>query len=333
LAAPADELSGLKAGAKAPAIALTDQNGKAQSLQSLSGPNGLLLLFFRSADWCPFCKGELVDLEAAKKAFAARGVKVAAVSYDSAAILADFAQRRSITYPLLSDPKSALIDAFGIRNPEATGMQAGIPYPGFYLISPQGVIQQRFFGSGYINRLTANNIYETLYRQVALPAASHKLSETPHVEVTLSQSDIAVTLGAVVRIQATLVPGPDTHIYAPGADKLDYRVVNLKIDPSNLYKADAVAYPQSEQMSFPSLNQVVPVYTGETILSTEVAAQVGKDTFPIFAKDPNFVVKGELEYQACTSAVCFPPVKTPVEWTIQQKPVDRERVPEAIQHK
>ena len=69
---------GLQPGVKAPEIALADQTGKTQSLNSLTGPNGLLLLFFRSADWCPFCKGQLVDLEHAQKLFAAKGIHVAA---------------------------------------------------------------------------------------------------------------------------------------------------------------------------------------------------------------------------------------------------------------
>ncbi len=329
----AQEPGGLLVGATAPAISLQDQNGKTQDLQSLSGPNGLLLLFFRSADWCPFCKGELIDLEAAQKSFAAKGVRVAAVSYDSTAILADFAKRRNITFPLLSDSLSALIDAFGIRNREADGMQAGIPYPGFYLVTPQGVIQQRFFEAGYVNRLTPNNVYEILYHQAALPKSVRKLDATPHVSVSLSQSDAEVTLGAVARIEAALVPGADTHIYAPGAEKLDYHVVTLKLAPSELYTASPVQYPASEQMSFPSLNQVVPVFTGQTVLSTDIAAQVNKMTFPLFAKTPELTVKGELEYQACTSAVCFPPVKVPVAWTIRQRPLDRDRAPEAIQHK
>src|SRR5277367_480471 len=87
------EIGGLKPGATAPLIALRDQTGRQQTLNTLAGPNGLLLLFFRSADWCPFCKGQLVNLEGAQKAFAAKGINVAAVSYDSPAILADFAKR------------------------------------------------------------------------------------------------------------------------------------------------------------------------------------------------------------------------------------------------
>src|SRR5271169_4182016 len=83
--APAQTIIGLQPGVKAPEISLSDQSGKPQTFGTLTGPNGLLLLFFRSADWCPFCKGQLVDLEATQKAFAAKGVNVAAVSYDSSA--------------------------------------------------------------------------------------------------------------------------------------------------------------------------------------------------------------------------------------------------------
>jgi hypothetical protein len=42
---------GLAVGQKAPAFLLHDQNGHSQTLDSLKGPNGTVLLFFRSADW------------------------------------------------------------------------------------------------------------------------------------------------------------------------------------------------------------------------------------------------------------------------------------------
>ena len=43
--------SGPKVGQKIPDFEVLDQHGRKQTLQSLSGPNGLLLLFHRSADW------------------------------------------------------------------------------------------------------------------------------------------------------------------------------------------------------------------------------------------------------------------------------------------
>jgi hypothetical protein len=38
-------------GSKAPEFEALDQNGHVQSLRSLSGPNGMILIFYRSADW------------------------------------------------------------------------------------------------------------------------------------------------------------------------------------------------------------------------------------------------------------------------------------------
>jgi peroxiredoxin len=331
--APAQTVGGLKAGAKAPSFALKDAQGTEQTLSTLTGPKGLLLLFFRSADWCPFCKGQLVDLEGAQKAFEAKGINVAAVSYDSPAILADFARRRSITYPLLSDTHSKLIDAFGIRNPEGAGIEAGIPYPGYYLIKPDGAIERRFFETTYVNRLTASNLYSNLFGNFPLPTPVKELDATPHVSISTLQSDSAVTPGSVLRLAVVITPGPDTHIYAPGAEKLQYHVASLTINPSELYEATGTSYPKSELLNFADLNESVPVYTGPTAFSTDVAAVVSRTTIPLFAKNQALPIKGVVSYQACTSKVCFPPVSIPVEWTVSLKQLDLERAPEDIRHK
>lgn len=42
---------GLAVGQKAPAFSIRDQLGRTQTLDTLKGPNGTVLLFFRSADW------------------------------------------------------------------------------------------------------------------------------------------------------------------------------------------------------------------------------------------------------------------------------------------
>lgn len=43
--------AGINAGEKIPAFKATDQNGREQTWQTLAGRNGLVLLFYRSADW------------------------------------------------------------------------------------------------------------------------------------------------------------------------------------------------------------------------------------------------------------------------------------------
>jgi hypothetical protein len=43
--------TGPEIGAKVPDFTLPDQSGRSRSLHDLMGPNGLLLVFSRSADW------------------------------------------------------------------------------------------------------------------------------------------------------------------------------------------------------------------------------------------------------------------------------------------
>lgn len=43
--------TGPNPGDKVPDFTLSDQSNQPRSLASLQGPNGLVLLFFRSADW------------------------------------------------------------------------------------------------------------------------------------------------------------------------------------------------------------------------------------------------------------------------------------------
>jgi cytochrome oxidase Cu insertion factor (SCO1/SenC/PrrC family) len=42
---------GPQVGERVPDFALTDQDGKSRTLQSIMGPGGAMLVFFRSADW------------------------------------------------------------------------------------------------------------------------------------------------------------------------------------------------------------------------------------------------------------------------------------------
>ena len=60
--AVAEELGPL-VGMAAPDIGTrVDQTGKPRALADLMGRNGLVLMFFRSADWCPYCQAQLIDV-------------------------------------------------------------------------------------------------------------------------------------------------------------------------------------------------------------------------------------------------------------------------------
>jgi len=83
----------------------------------------------------------LVELQSGVERVSAANIQVVAVSYDSVEVLANFTKKNNITFPLLSDPDSKIIKAYGVLNAEASDKQAGIPHPGTFLIDQQGIIR------------------------------------------------------------------------------------------------------------------------------------------------------------------------------------------------
>ncbi|MBI1956698.1 MAG: peroxiredoxin family protein, partial [Acidobacteria bacterium] len=77
--------------------------------------------------------------------FRKQGLGVVAITYDSVEILADFAKRRSITFPILADPKSEIIRAFRVLNTAVPPghMWYGVPYPGTYIVDQNGVVRSK----------------------------------------------------------------------------------------------------------------------------------------------------------------------------------------------
>jgi peroxiredoxin len=139
-------------GTKAPDIGTRlDQTGKPRQLSDLMGRNGLVLFFYRSADWCPFCQAQLVEINTGVAEIEKRGYRVAGLSYDSPEILQAATDKRRLTYTLLSDPKSEIIDRYNLRDPQyPPGNRAyGVPRPIIFILDQEGVIKAKFFEESF----------------------------------------------------------------------------------------------------------------------------------------------------------------------------------------
>jgi peroxiredoxin len=142
-------------GEAAPAVAAMDSTGKARTLKDVQGPKGTVLMFFRSAAWCPYCKAQLIDMNSnGAAAIKARGYALVGLSYDAPEVLAKFAAERGVAWTLLSDPKSKVIDGWQLRDPAygPDSRASGVPRPAIYVIDRRGRITARLMEEDYKKR-------------------------------------------------------------------------------------------------------------------------------------------------------------------------------------
>jgi len=141
-------------GEATPAFTAATSAGDPVTLETLTGDHGAVIVFSRSLDWCPFCKKQAIDLETVASSLSEKGWPLSLVTYDDTATLAGFATDKSLTYKLVSDEGSAMIDAFNLRNGDmkAGSRFDGIPHPAIVYISADGIVRGVQREDGYKDR-------------------------------------------------------------------------------------------------------------------------------------------------------------------------------------
>ena len=217
------------------------------------------------------------------------GIGVAAISYDSVEILSNFAERRGITFPLLSDEDSSVIADFGILNtvvaeglgpranapdvtadvhrfvaaevfdsPQLRKMINGTPFPGTFMLDANGIVTSRYFEEFYRERVTTSNVM--LKEGIALTPIAAIEGSTAQLKFTAYPSNPIVTNGSMFSLAVDVEPNKNMHVYAPGADDMGYRVIGLNMAPSEFVRFEGVEFPESEIYHFKPLDEHVPVY-------------------------------------------------------------------------
>ena len=290
-----------------------------------------------------------MELQSRLEELRGQGLGVAAISYDSEAVLADFSQRRGITFPLLSDDDSSVITDFGILNtvaaegvgtnrddPDvvadvakyvsvfgANPMIVGTPYPGTFMLDAEGRVTSRFFEEFYRERNTTANVMLKLGAGLSPIAAIE--GSTAHLKLTAYASDPNVTVGTRFSVAVDVEPNPDIHVYAPGADALGYRVIAFNLNPVPHVRFEPVEFPASEIYHFEPLDERVPVYQQPFTLMQEAVVSGAPDAEEALAQLDALTLTGTLDYQACDDALCFDPVSVPLTFTLELELLDRQR--------
>jgi hypothetical protein len=266
-----------------------------------------------------------VELEQNAAEFEKLGLKVAGLSYDTPAILHNFAERKGIHFPLLSDPDSKIIRQLGILNEEVPKDSPvfGIPYPGTYILDAHGVVVAKYFEDDFRQRYTAADIL--VQRYGILPESRKTEVQGKQMSAVVSASNSIVRTGQRIALVLDLTLKPGMHVYAPGVE--GYIPIEWSMKESEAWTAHEAAYPKPEILFLAVIGEKVPVYKDTFRLTRDIT--IG----PALNTEGNLVVEGTLRYQACDDRLCYIPQVLALKWTFQYEGFDRQRVPEDLQRK
>jgi peroxiredoxin len=177
-----------KAGDIAPDFTLKDPDGNPVSSRELLAKGPLVISFYRGV-WCPYCNLELQALQAALPEIAARGASLVAISPQTAPNSRKSQRDNKLDFPILSDVKSEVANAFGIRFalpdylaevyktfgnnlPVINDDPAWVlPMPARYVIGTDGVIAYAEVNPDYTQRPDPSELLPVLDRLRASKAA------------------------------------------------------------------------------------------------------------------------------------------------------------------
>jgi AhpC/TSA family/Thiol:disulfide interchange protein DsbD, N-terminal len=268
-------------------------------------------------------------LQDAKDRFEKQGIKLAAISYDSPAILKDFADRHKIDFPLLGDPQSDVLRSFHVLNMEAKGMAKGMAHPGFLYIDKDGLIRDKFFESNELDRFTPNNVISRLFPELINQVGPSVKS--PHLRLRLAQSDRVVAPGNRVTLVAEVDLAQGVHVYAPEVQ--GYKPIHLDIAASPEFALNPAVYPKPKVLYLEAIQEHVPVYEGTFRITQDVTLSTAQDFVRSLGEGKVIAIGGKLLYQACDERTCFLPTSVPITWQLKVLPLDRQRSPADLQHK
>jgi hypothetical protein len=240
-----------------------------------------------------------VELQANLPTLTAAGIVPVALSHDPVPVLAAFAARHAITYPLLADEGSRAIRALGILNTTLapTDDHYGIPYPGVYLIGADGRVADKVFHASHRTRdATLTTLRERLGLEVAADGPRAR-QEAEGIAIEVAMDSAAFVRGERVGLRATIRLADGLHVYGrplpPG-----YIPTTLVVEAPETVTIEPVAYPPARPWRAAWLDEELSVYEGSLTLTTAVVFTEQREDVTLTAT---------LRYQACTAVECFTP--------------------------
>ena len=242
----------------------------------------------------------------------AHGINAASITYDSREILSNFGDAYRIDFPLLSDVGSKVIRAFGIFNtnvPEDHKMMYGIPWPGEYLIAPDGTVRDKVFLRSYEHRPVAS---EVVLRNFDSAGANSVEINAGVVKATVALSTDRCFTGQELGLTLEVRLDSGWHIYGKPLPA-NYQAVELTLE-SSVIAEQSLDLPAPTPLLLKALGETLPVY-GDGFKAYGKVGIKWSPPMPApfllalgeMIKPGPYQIAGTLRFQACSEDVCEPP--------------------------
>jgi hypothetical protein len=240
------------------------------------------------------------------------GVRIAAVSYDPPEVLAAFAQRYAIGFPLLSDTHSETIRRFGIFNFNmAPDLRAyGVPHPVEYLVAPDGTVVKKYYVPNYQHRVTGSAMALREFGTIDRDAPAVTLTSGALV-VQIGFASARAFAGQEVGYFAHFALQPGWHTYGQPLPQ-GYTTTSITFESPNIIDQH-LELPVGEMSNLPSLGEMLPIYSDSF---QGIGTLLLKHPLP----DGRLVLPGRLCFQQCSDTVCEPPKALSFELALTLEP-------------
>ncbi len=226
-------------------------------------------------------------------------------------MLADFAQKHAITFPLLSDEGSGQIKSLGMldlhldEHHASFGVttrddQRGVAYPMTFVLDTNGRVEGKFVETNYRTRSGAQWLLRLLTGD-GVASAGVAVSTRGDVVTAVVRLDAASyfayqRLGLHVRLETT----PGWHIYGPTAPD-GYTPVSIQLAnaPAGLSLGE-IPWPPTKPFRIEGLSERFEVYEGALELDLPIHFVINRGS-----GSARFDVR--IDIQACSSTECLPP--------------------------
>jgi peroxiredoxin len=235
------------------------------------------------------------------------GTKLFAISYDPVTVLDGFAREHRITFPLLSDEGSKVIQELGLLNQHVAEQQAyygrgvephhqGIPYPGNLLLDENGIVVNRQFEQSYRVRPAPDVLLEELVPVERIGSVVSAQAEREGLRVVAWLATPTYRPYERIHIHLDIRMSKGVHIYAaPAPSGLTGLSVHVESVPH--MEVEPLQAPDGEPVEMEGMPpaRAFTDSVGVT-LPLHIDAAEGNQTLHVTVR-----------YQACTETVCFPP--------------------------